>query len=96
MVAGLAKGQWKVLDENGSLIATTYVYDDLNDSISFTGTGGKFHLRYTADDMLEALDYSIYGLKSNTQKSIDVAIDGVYVTFENELKDVNGVAYTPI
>ena len=96
VITGLAKGQWSVRDENYNLIATACVYDDINDSISFVGTGTKFHLAYTADDTLEPLDYSIYGLKNNTQKSIDIAIDGVYVTFDNDAKDVNGVAYVPI
>ena len=95
VVTGLAAGMWSVYDENGLLVATDYAYDG-RDSISFTAKGAKFDLKHKYVPNLVAPDYSVYALREDVEKSIDVQIDGYYETFENEWYYYDGNLFAPI
>lgn len=95
VVTGLAAGQWSVYDENGNIIATEYAYDG-RDSVSFTAEGEKFELKHKYVANLVAPDYSVFALQEDVDKNIDIQIDGVFETFENDWYEYDGNVFAPI
>ncbi len=95
VVTGLAEGKWSVYDANGNKVAEEIVYKK-RDSLSFTSKGGKFTLKHTMASGLVAPDYTVFALTKETDKGVDVCIDGVYETFENPWLYVDGTLYVPV
>ncbi|MBR5518132.1 MAG: heparinase II/III family protein [Clostridia bacterium] len=95
VVTGLAEGKWSVYDADNKLVTTEYAYDG-RDSISFTAKGEKFTLKYKYVSNLVAPDYSVFALQQDVEKNMDVQIDNVYETFDNECFYYDGTVFVPI
>lgn len=95
VVTGLAEGKWSIYNENGKKIAEEIVYKK-RDSLSFTAKGSKFTLKYAKASGLVAPDYTVFALADQKNKGIDVCIDGVFETFKNPWKYVDGTLYVPV
>ena len=94
-ITGLSSGIWTVYDKDGKVVTTEKVYEK-HDSLSFEASGESFTIKRTGNNNSKAPDYSVYALATDDVKSIDVALDGLYQTFDPEWKYVDGTLYAPV
>lgn len=95
VITGLAEGKWSVTDADGKVIAAENVYKE-HDSLSFESKGGRLKISRIGNTDSAEPSYKTLDLAKNEKKSIDVAIDGYYQTFENPWIESGDTLLAPV